>query len=91
MVPSQDEAEAFVDAYRSDQWNTMTITAEGPRIVVHVNGRKTADIVDETGRRSGLFALQLHGGEDMELRVRSVELLQPEPGAIHADGTSTSK
>ncbi len=90
MVPSQDETEAFVDAYRPEQWNTMTITADGPRIVVHVNGTKTADIVDEQGRRSGLLALQLHGNEDMEVRFRSIELLVPEAGTMFADGRPAS-
>ena len=90
VVPTRAEADSFVDHYVPDRWNTMTITADGPRIVVHVNGRKTADIVDDAGRRRGLFALQLHGGEDMELRVRSVELLQPDAGTVHADGSSAS-
>ena len=68
----------------------MTITADGPRIVVHVNGTKTADILDEQGRRSGLLALQLHGNEDMEVRFRSIELLVPEAGTMFADGRPAS-
>jgi len=90
MVPTKAEEESFVDAYRPDQWNTMTITADGPRIVVHVNGTKTADLLDTQGRRSGLLALQLHGNEDMEVQFRSIELLVPEPGTVQADGTPAS-
>jgi hypothetical protein len=77
VVPKADTDE-FKDVYKPGEWNTMTVTADGPRIVVHVNGTKTADITDPDGRRSGPLALQLHGAEDMELRVRTIELLVPD-------------
>ena len=86
VVPAPTEASTFEDAYRPGEWNTMIVTAAGPRIIVHVNGRKTADIIDPEGRPTGPFALQLHGNENMELRVKSIELLQPVPGTVHADG-----
>ncbi len=76
----------FPDRYRSEQWNTMTISADGPRVVVHVNGSKTADLVDAAGRRDGVLALQLHGGEDMEVRFQSVELLEPDVDAMRSNG-----
>jgi hypothetical protein len=78
VVPKAGTDE-FHDAYRPGEWNTMTVTADGPRIVVHVNGRKTVDITDPNGRTSGPLALQLHGGEDMELRIRAIDLLEAEP------------
>lgn len=88
IVPSPAETHAFEDVYKPDEWNTMVITAAGPRIVVHVNGHKTADIVDPHGRRSGPLALQLHGNQDMELRIKSIDLLKPQPGTVHADGSA---
>lgn len=78
VVPKTD-ADEFKNAYRPGEWNTMTVTAVGPRIVVHVNGTKTSDIIDPDGRRTGPLALQLHGAEDMELRIRSIERLTPAP------------
>jgi len=86
VVPAPDDASTFEDAYRPGEWNTMIVTAAGPRIVVHVNGRKTADIIDPEGRSSGPFALQLHGNEDMEIRIKSIDLLHATPNTVHADG-----
>ena len=86
VVPGPADASTFEDAYRPGEWNTMTVTAAGPRIVVHVNGRKTADIIDPEGRSSGPFALQLHGNEDMEIRIKSIDLLHATPNTVHADG-----
>ncbi len=86
VVPSPKESDSFEDAYRPGEWNSMTITARGPRIVVHVNGVKTADIVDSVGRREGPLALQLHGNEDMEVRFRSIQLLEAATGTVTANG-----
>jgi len=71
-------AEATVkQAYKSGKWNTMTVSAHGPRIVVHVNGRKTAELDNDKGRRKGMFGLQLHGGQDTHVEFRKIELLVP--------------
>lgn len=61
--------------YKPGEWATMTVSAHGERVVVTVNGRKTADLVDPKGRRRGKLAFQLHGGEEMHLELRNVELL----------------
>ena len=51
-------------------------SARGTRVVVHVNNVKTAELPDDTqGRKSGHLALQLHGGQDMEIRFRKIEIL----------------
>lgn len=78
----------FPDRYQDERWNTMTISAYGPRVVVHVNGHKTADLVDTGSRRDGLLALQLHGGEDMEVRFQSIEVLEPDANAMRSSGRS---
>ncbi len=55
------EQEAF--CYREGGWNEMIIAAKGPRVTVHVNGFKTADLNDEKIRQgAGVFALQMHSG-----------------------------
>ena len=89
VVPSPENTASFEDAYRPGEWNWMTITARGPRIVVHVNGKKTADIVDPEGRRKGPLALQLHGNQDMEVRFRTIELLEAAPGTVTANGVAS--
>jgi hypothetical protein len=58
-----------------NDWNEMSVVALGDRLVVHVNGYKTADIVDDKGRKQGYIALQLHGGQDVDVRFKDVEIL----------------
>ena len=43
------------------KWNTYEITAQGPHLVVVLNGQKTADVQDST-HASGPFALQYGSG-----------------------------
>ena len=60
---------------KPDAWNELSVVAIGNRVVVHVNGTKSAEIVDPQGRKSGNFALQLHGGQDVDVRFREIEIL----------------
>jgi hypothetical protein len=53
----------------------MTVTANGKHLVVHVNGMKTAEVPNDTkGRASGQFALQLHGGQDVDVWFKDLEI-----------------
>lgn len=46
------------------EWNEMTASMRGHRIVFHVNGRKTLDLPNDTqGRLEGHLALQTHGSK----------------------------
>jgi hypothetical protein len=54
----------------------MSVVAWGKRLVVHVNGTKTAEVNDEKGRRQGHIALQLHGGQNMDVQFKDIELLE---------------
>lgn len=60
--------------YKPGEWNTMTVRAEGKSVVVHVNGIKTAEIKNDPGRTDGHFALQLHGGQDMNVMFKDIEI-----------------
>ncbi len=62
--------------YKPGVWNEMSVVALGRRIVVHVNGHKTAELLDDPGRARGHIALQLHGGQDMDVAFKDVEILQ---------------
>ena len=65
---------------RPGEWNEMWVSSHGARTVVHVNGRQTADFVDPSPtRENGLFGLQLHGGQDMEVEYKDLALLVPAP------------
>ena len=61
------------------KWNTYDITARGARIVVFLNGVKTADIEDRSFA-SGPLALQAAGGT---IRWRKVEIRGLEPVRSH--------
>ncbi|MHC4178689.1 MAG: family 16 glycoside hydrolase, partial [Planctomycetota bacterium] len=52
-----------------------TVSAHGRRIVVHVNGQKTAELKDDPGRLEGHLALQLHGGQEMHVEYKDIEML----------------
>ena len=60
--------------FKPGAWNDMTIKAEGGDITVYVNGVKSAEVQDDPGRSEGHFALQLHAGQDMEVRFRDIEI-----------------
>ena len=62
--------------YKPDAWNEMTVTALGRNITVHVNGVRSATLVNDPGRTEGRFALQVHGGQDCEVLFKDIEILQ---------------
>ncbi len=62
--------------FRAGEWNTMTVSARGGRVTVHLNGVRTAELRGDAGRSRGHLGLQLHGGQDVRLEVRGVEVLR---------------
>jgi hypothetical protein len=65
-------AEQVKTWYKPGQWNKMTVRAEGGHITVHVNGKKTAELLNDTGRTEGHIALQLHGSMDMHIIFKDI-------------------
>ncbi len=61
-------------AVRPGEWNTYTITAVGPRVLLAINGAEAADLEDAAGAREGILALQLHAGGPMEIRFKDLRL-----------------
>jgi Domain of Unknown Function (DUF1080) len=66
--------EAVKTWYRPNRWNTMTVTARGGNVVVTVNGKESARLTNDPGRRSGHIALQLHGNMDMEVYFKDLKI-----------------
>jgi len=64
--------------FKPQEWNQMTVSAHGQHIVVHVNGRKSAELKKDKGRLEGHLALQLHGGQDMHVMFKDIEMLLPQ-------------
>jgi hypothetical protein len=73
----QPSAEDVVTWFKPQEWNEMAVSAHGRRVVVHVNGRKTAELKNDKGRLKGHLALQLHGGQDMHVMFKDIEMLVP--------------
>src|SRR5688572_5602179 len=71
--PSPDNVKKW---FRPQDWNTMTVSAQGKRIVVDVNGMNSAELRDDPGRLGGHLALQTHGSQDCELYFKDIEILE---------------
>lgn len=63
--------------FKPGEWNDMTVSARGGDITVTVNGKTSAQLKDDPGKwRGGPFALQLHGGQDVEVWFKDIEMLE---------------
>ncbi len=61
--------------FKPGEWNELTVAAHGGHVVVHVNGLKTAELLnDAKGRPAGKFAFQFHSRQDVELWVKEIEI-----------------
>jgi hypothetical protein len=59
---------------KKDDWNEYVIRAEGPSVVLEINGFKTVDYVEKDDKiaRDGIIAVQIHSGGPMEIRFKDV-------------------
>lgn len=64
-------------AVKKDEWNEMTASLHGDKIVFHVNGIKTMHLPNDTvGRKEGHIALQAHGAKrPTEVWFKDIEVL----------------
>ncbi|MFM7739669.1 MAG: DUF1080 domain-containing protein [Planctomycetota bacterium] len=69
--------EKFKQSFKSGEWNTYTVRAEGNHITQTINGMKTVDFTDkeESGfDPKGILALQIHTGPPMKVQFKDVVL-----------------
>jgi len=69
------------DIVKRDQWNTMTILAQGDHLVVTLNGVVTADVHEDSFKR-GKIGFQVHPGDqfkDMQIAVRKIFIRRLDP------------
>jgi len=62
---------------KAGEWNDYHITARGNHIILRVNGRKSAEVIDnETGHfdLKGILALQLRSGPPMKVQFKDIRL-----------------
>ena len=72
------EPAKVAEYYKPNDWNELTVSAHGRRIVLHVNGEKTADLPNDPGRQAGRLALQINPKQDLEVWFKDIELLTTE-------------
>jgi hypothetical protein len=63
--------------FNPGQWNQMTVSAHGRRIVVCINGLKSAELRKDKGRLEGYLGFQLHGSQNVHVMFKDVEILLP--------------
>ncbi|MGC8883672.1 MAG: 3-keto-disaccharide hydrolase [Bryobacteraceae bacterium] len=61
------------------EWNELTASLHGHRVVFHINGVKTVELPNDTqGRLDGVIGLQAHGAKrPTEVWFRDIEVLEP--------------
>ena len=64
-------------------WNDYVVTADGPRITIELNGKRTVEYVEqESGIAStGFIALQVHSGPAIQIEFKDLQIkeLPPSP------------
>jgi hypothetical protein len=73
VQPKPEEIKTY---YKVKDWNEMTVSAIGGDIAVTVNGVQTAALKDDPSPREGYFGMQLHGGQNMHVLFKDVEIKQ---------------
>ena len=73
------EREALAATYVPGEWARLRVLARGGDVDVFVNELCTAQLRDDSGRREGHLALQLHGGQDMHVEFRDLEVRELAP------------
>lgn len=85
LAPASKRA---LDKINEDGWNHYMIRAFGDRIVLHLNGAVSVDYREDDPKiaRDGLIALQVHGGDPMEVHFKDIQI-QRVPSPDTADAT----
>jgi hypothetical protein len=63
--------------YVPEEWNPLTIRAQGNRLEYWINGIKVMDYLDHdpAASREGLIGFQIHNGSVMKLEYRNIRVL----------------
>ena len=71
------DAGTLMNNIKKNDWNDYHIIARGNNIILKVNGRTTAEVIDNDKARRELFgalALQLHAGPPMTIQFKDIRL-----------------
>ncbi len=74
---STGDLESLMANINKDGWNDYHIIARGSRIVLKINGKVTAEVIDNDKKNrdlSGVLAFQLHTGPPMTAQFKDIQL-----------------
>lgn len=73
---AEPEKKAVEKCLKVGEWNELVIRCEGPRIQIWLNGTQTVDYREEDPSiaRSGIIAVQIHGGAPAEASYRKIRI-----------------
>jgi len=71
VKPDPEKIKKF---YKPGEWTTMEVTAKGRDVTVKVNGHVTAELKNDKGRTEGYFGMQMHGGQNMHVEFKDIEI-----------------
>jgi hypothetical protein len=77
VTGSVGDAAAIRAVFRKGEWNDYLITARDNHLAHAINGRVTAELVDNDEQRramEGILALQLHAGPPMTVQFKEIML-----------------
>src|SRR5262249_55208850 len=78
---ARPDAEALKKWLKPGEWNDLSLVVLGDRVVVQVNGNKTAEVSDPTLRRPGRLALPVHPAPSVSVWFKDIQLLNLRPAA----------
>lgn len=74
---SLGDADALMGSIKKDDWNEYHIIARGGHVVLKINGKVTAEVLDNDEKNrdlTGVLALQLHSGPPMTVQFKDIKL-----------------
>ena len=77
VTGSLGDAKEIGAAIDPRKWNDYVVIAQGNHLQHFINGHQTVDVVDEQeskAAKSGILALQLHGGQPMKIQFKNLQL-----------------
>ena len=83
VVGSTGDATELVKDVKPGEWQSMEVIAHGNHLEQKLNGRTMVRITDndaEKMAKSGIIALQLHVGPEMQIEFRNIRIKEETPG-----------
>ncbi len=77
VLDQVSSSEALQANIRDEDWNDYLVIADGNHLMHFINGKLTADVVDDQpskAAKSGVLALQIHVGPPMKVQFRDIWL-----------------